>query len=90
MQHAKTLVIAIAILTIVLVIDIWGQATGRPVASAPSGPFQVSAAAFGPSSTCAYVIDTRNGRVWYIRDSDPAKLIGDTGAVDSPPAPPRN
>jgi hypothetical protein len=90
MRPTTTLIAAIVVLTTVLVIDIWGQGSGRTTGSAPSGPFQISAAASGAGSTCAYVIDTRNGRVWFIRDSEPAKLIGDTSAADAPPAPPRN
>jgi len=90
MQHTKTLIVAVAVLTIVLVIDLWGQASSRPTLSVPSGSFQVSAASLGSGNTCAYVIDTRNGRVWFIRDSEPAKLIGETSGAESPPAPPRN
>ena len=87
MQHVKTLIVAVAVLTIVLVIDIWGQGSGRPTTSAPSGAFQIAAAASGPGDTSAYVIDTRNGRVWFIQNTEPARLIGDT---EPPPAPPRN
>ena len=90
MQHTKTLIIAIAALAFGFSMNIWGQSSSRPAASVPSGPFQISAAAIGSGNACAYVIDTRNGRVWIIRGSEPAKLIGDTSAADVPPSPPRN
>jgi hypothetical protein len=89
MRHTKTLIVAAAVLTTVFAIDIWGQGSSRPTWPGPSGPFQISAAASGSGVTCAYVIDTRNGRVWFIKDTEPAKLIGDTDGADTPPAPPR-
>ena len=90
MQHVKTLIVAVAVLTIVLVLNILGQGSARPTASVSSGAFQIAASSSESGTSCAYVIDTRDGRVWFIQGTEPAKLIGDTGAAEPPPAPPRN